>query len=531
MKTTRLPFLMSWAAFFAGCSGENPPPVTAPIATSPEPPIATAVASALASASAAAAPAEPPAEKVPLFVAADGFDRRVTIHPIAGATLISSYHFLGELKDGAIASRPELIAGADKAFESATIALGGRWPDAAWIGVNDDESLTRWSVKAFHRRGAKWVDGRPREPLGPLYSAVSAWSGGRVIALRNDLTHGKFVVDMLDGAKTALPEPGQLPSGQSRLLVHGGVALESGEVLAFGWAWGASEDRLAVERWAPGAKHGTFDELPIPEGTERAWPWGLHVRAPNEAYLAATLVKKGGETAPYLARFDGASWSPVRVPVDRDLYAVAGAPDGTLCVLGRGKLDDAQEAEAWCRPEGGAWRRLVFAESRIIPRQIWPRSAADVWVSALLPASAQSPTPNVLLRTTAPASVFHAPPSGQRERELDPYRPPIPGTPSCAKLFALLFTLSKASPADYDFPSTRAALKGHVEYASARFIEAEERGKRYFGAIVPNYELGTKLVALVKGNVAGSSPQLLCRDPPARRVLPIDLVTGELKKN
>ena len=99
----------------------------------------------------------------------------------------------------------------------------------------------------------------------------------------------------------------------------------------------------------------------------------------------------------------------------------------------------------------------------------------------------------------------------------------------CATPFVLLYTLAKTAPADYDFPATRDALKGHTELAGASFIEFSRGGKRFFGAVVPSGALGQKLVDAVKGKVVGSTPQLVCDGPAPDRTLAIDLATGKIK--
>lgn len=100
--------------------------------------------------------------------------------------------------------------------------------------------------------------------------------------------------------------------------------------------------------------------------------------------------------------------------------------------------------------------------------------------------------------------------------------------PSCGSPFVLLFTLAKTAAADYDFPSTRDAVKGHTELAGARFFEFSRGGKRYFGASVPTGEMGKKLVKIVSDKVKGSTPQLVCDAPSATRIVDIDLATGKI---
>lgn len=108
----------------------------------------------------------------------------------------------------------------------------------------------------------------------------------------------------------------------------------------------------------------------------------------------------------------------------------------------------------------------------------------------------------------------------------------LPGPPVdwCTTPFVLLYTLGRNAPASYDYPATRAALKGHREFAEkVSFVEFTREGRRYFGARVPDFDLGKQLATLVKAKVPGATPQLVCHDPPDLRPLDIDLATGELK--
>jgi hypothetical protein len=95
----------------------------------------------------------------------------------------------------------------------------------------------------------------------------------------------------------------------------------------------------------------------------------------------------------------------------------------------------------------------------------------------------------------------------------------------------VLYKLSRVAPKDYDFPLTRAALKGHPEYADVRFAETEDAGSRYFVAFVPDFAKGRSLTKLIVDKVQGAKPQLLCGEPPqVNREIGIDLATGAIKK-
>ncbi len=107
---------------------------------------------------------------------------------------------------------------------------------------------------------------------------------------------------------------------------------------------------------------------------------------------------------------------------------------------------------------------------------------------------------------------------------------PKSATEGCSSIYVLMYGITKVTPQDYDFPLTRKAVKGHPELAGARFAETEDNGKRYFGAFVPDLAMGKKLEKLVKDNVKGSKPAVLCAAPRVIRELEVDLKTGEVVK-
>jgi hypothetical protein len=91
----------------------------------------------------------------------------------------------------------------------------------------------------------------------------------------------------------------------------------------------------------------------------------------------------------------------------------------------------------------------------------------------------------------------------------------------CLEVFVSLYAVSRGAPADYDFPATREALKGHGELLAADFVEVDVRGKRVFGATVSSYDLAEKLARVIKAGVKGSSPQILCGRPRILRAVPM----------
>ena len=58
----------------------------------------------------------------------------------------------------------------------------------------------------------------------------------------------------------------------------------------------------------------------------------------------------------------------------------------------------------------------------------------------------------------------------------------------------------------------------------------KENAQKYFGAFVPDLDLGKRMVERIRKEVEVSSPQLLCAKPEVLRELPLDLRTGEVAR-
>jgi hypothetical protein len=98
-----------------------------------------------------------------------------------------------------------------------------------------------------------------------------------------------------------------------------------------------------------------------------------------------------------------------------------------------------------------------------------------------------------------------------------------PADESCEQVYVLLYTLSADAPADFDYPATRKALRGHDEFSTARFVETDDGERRYLGAFVTSLPLAKKLVSTVEHGVPKSKPIALCgTPPPIRRDLNFD---------
>jgi hypothetical protein len=104
-----------------------------------------------------------------------------------------------------------------------------------------------------------------------------------------------------------------------------------------------------------------------------------------------------------------------------------------------------------------------------------------------------------------------------------------PGGPKCDTNVVVLYGFTKVTPADYDFPLTRKAIKGHSELSGVSFAVTEERGKKYFVGRTPSFDKAAKLAKVIESGVQGSKPQIVCSEPTVLRELSIDLATGNVK--
>jgi hypothetical protein len=132
--------------------------------------------------------------------------------------------------------------------------------------------------------------------------------------------------------------------------------------------------------------------------------------------------------------------------------------------------------------------------------------------------AAPPPPPPAKSASPVPAASAPPPPSAAR--------PLIAATSDCHPVFVAFYTVQSGTPANYDFPQARSALRGQREFAGIEFVEIQLKNRRVFGAIAPNYLLGQRLAALVQSKVAGSAPQLLCGDPVILRVVPMHIGGG-----
>jgi len=312
-------------------------------------------------------------------------------------------------------------------------------------------------------------------------------------------------------------EQGFIPEGLRTL--PSGHAFMTGTICSPGD--GPQDGQTGVKHWSPDDPKGTVAVLPE-IGNKGFGLVHLVLRDEKDAYVGGnTTSLRYGERkdkTPYLAHFDGKSWTRYTLPFSDAITS--------LDVDAQGKVWIASATGAvFSRPAGGKWEEVMLpvgGEERkpMEGKSIWTRGPGDEWIIGAYGSR------YVVLHSGPPGEKAELPDLDTMETQVAELAMPVPLTWRCSTPFALLYTLSKVAPPDYDYPATREALKGHIEFKGAQFIEFKRLDKRYMGAFVPDAETGKQLVEFVKKKVPNSTPQLVCHAPKATREIKIDLVGG-----
>jgi hypothetical protein len=432
-----------------------------------------------------------------------------------------------------------------------------------------------------------------RAYYGGVLSTGTSFKGGDLYVIMEDgkwrfLFDSKkkgVTVPVMADAPKGLPCPkrlyrylelASLPAGELFGLGQACVAEDEGAE-----AWGGfmpSKGPLAVERWAAGARTSTLDVLPGQSGLRRAYSenvtarTSIYARSPNDVYVASSLSADGTEAGvrPYVAHFDGRAWSEIAMPAkgwltsfaaaskDEMLWAEIGGALYKKPAVHTGKdgpwervtpqiqndlrfWEIGPDASLWVRygdalfrrPQGGAWEEIAMPSRDSNGKAaVYLPTRLTFWNSEVIVVSdkeegREDQENAAILRSTKPEAVLRA---KAPRPELAPSALVKAATPRCSEVFVVLYKLAKTAPADFDFPLTREALKGHREFAKAEFAETLDGGRRYFVAFVPTFAMGQSLVKLVTEKVKGSAPQLLCGKPAVNRKIKFDLGTGAMVK-
>jgi len=491
-----------------GCGGAEPAPV-APAPPSPAPPPAASVAPAPLASARAELP-HPVAAASPFHVLAR-FGHAIELRPLGGELFVRGGAIpLARVEAGRVVEDERFGKGVGGFVGMRQLA--GHWPDDAWAVLTLTNGrvgwggLRKWKGDGWHVVGNDLVQTW-------IYAGLSPWSNGRLLALSfNSLSFDSKTPVRFKalGGRAGEPLPVFTQSSCGTLVrATDFTALPSGEVFAVGPA--CDDQKLAVEHWAAGKTKGEVAHLG--QGDPQNATFFL-VDAPDSVWLLASTWK---ETT--LAHFDGKAWSLEPSPFPRPVTSATRAPNGTAwAVTASGWTPEERVGELWKREKGGQWTQVPLPDGLKAAVEVAVTSDGAVWVAA----------DDALLGTAAPKGEVQKVDWKWDQQFPGTVRVPKPAREGCDSIFVLMYGITKVTPKDYDFPLTRQAIKGHTEFAGARFAETEDNGKRYFGAFVPNLAMGKQLEKLVKDKVKGSIPAVLCNSPKVIRELRLDLSSGEV---
>ncbi len=443
------------------------------------------------------------------------------IYPLKGAALVDAAGFLALLGDGPLRQSPAVMKGLEKG-ESGRIL--GSFPDGAWLVAAD--GTYKWT-------NDRWVENKLLREHETLL-AVAAWDDNRAVAAI--AMPGNDMRFFLVGGKPGVVLPAPYPADRTRPdggtdeaqaegeekdlackvkmkpgeLVLGG--LPTGELYAAGYVCEPTGHGGAiVERWEPKKVRGTVEALPKPESDHDPELRGVLARSPGEVLVYGA---EGLPRTPYLARFDGKTWSLDQAPFAGGIDTLAAADDGTLWATAAGAV--------WKKPSAAGWEQVPLPEG-VTAQAVWPRTAADVWVTGKL---AGAPGAGVLLRTRRTDSKDAL--GGGPTLALPP-RNAMSGmiaanhrffaTPACDKVYAHLYTLGpskdpatgKPTEVPKSFDALKPVFEGELK-GLAPVVE-DDGAYLYVGVPVPSLEVGHKLLAAYHEKNPKTASNLFCHEP------------------
>jgi hypothetical protein len=504
---------------------------------------------------------------------------------LSGTFEPASTFVLGRVTDTGIEDDPSLIRGIRRSDAENwrgfhLLSMEGSWPN--------DSTLSMWSeggervgsvVMEYAWKGDKWQLKPERPPRDDEYGVSQKWANGSTLWLHPYGTYPEFAV--VPRGKAKMPDFGSLrvrDTPEECLFDYGAMlATESGDVYLAGRYCGIfptheaptleKRGEAALARWTPG---GRAKLEPIPSVAKHA---ALRLTGLREAagkiYAFGTIVK-ADETAEesYIARSDPAGWTRVTAPFkSARRYEIES--DGTMWAWAEGTIyrrgasaEDWEKASlegvkdiawkeqrpAWAmtakelfrRGDDGTWAKIdvpkpsFSAEGAFQLDTIKLSPSGELWASASYAEKRQEWTQpeerHALLRFGAQQGASRCDAGGSGDHTFFQGWPAT-ASEACATPFALLVRVSKSAPATYDYPQTRAALKGHKELEGAEFVDIELEGRRYFGAKPKSLAQGRAAVEVVGKKVQGTRPELVCLAPKVTRTLPIDLTTGAVARS
>lgn len=502
-----------------------------------------------------------PDPAAPLAYAIDGYCVQADVDLLPNATLV---HF-GEHGVAAVArATDDGLEDWDRLSRGMVgYYLGhitGSYPDNLWFDVNNGGRAYNVDRQLRFEQD-HWVSAwGALDDQHVQYRQLVAVAGGAIAASYtcgngdgSDCTPGPLVAHGV----TAPPIAGD-GFRTSRL-----VPFAAGDVWAFGevcrGAYPNETCTTQVRRWKPGAKlavdvlAGAVQELR-----------SVVSRAPDDVTIS--LAGK-------VLHFDGMRWQPLawagklaggelHLAPDGALWRVDGAtgkierraPDGTVTDLSlpsglagyvgdtrRPAIDGIELGAPWAalgdgtvvRWEGSSWTNVplprspyAWSESKNnVPKaeSVRVRSAKDVWINVKYvewPAHYQTQLyeeRRALLRTQVPKETYRC-----RDGTFESF-PPL-ATAECKTPMVVLATIDAKTVTDW--PQSKKLLAGKKELAGTVLVELVAGSKKILGARVPSFDVGKKVLMVMRNGLPYSKPEMVCADPDQARVLAFDVSDG-----
>ncbi|WAS91224.1 hypothetical protein [Nannocystis punicea] len=217
-------------------------------------------------------------------------------------------------------------------------AVGGRWPDRAFLSAITEMSRTgmTYSVRSWRRRA--WVESPPPGAAKMLefYSDFAVASDGALLGLRGytppmfgegagDDASRRVTIDRLDDGSPPPWPP--LPHGRGAEQL---LTFADGSIVVVGIDPSFSP---SLHRWSPGGRK--WVELPRPPERGRPevgdGPAVIVGRDPARLYAHRCLA----DAQPALDRLSERTWKPFPQPPGGCITSLAEAPDGTLWLVNK----------------------------------------------------------------------------------------------------------------------------------------------------------------------------------------------------
>jgi hypothetical protein len=401
-----------------------------------------------------------------------------------------------------VGKRPELLYHVVSGFRSSA-------SDNYWLLRPDN----RWSVGAL-------------PSLPGLGKAIQRWSKDRWLEWRGPdprASAGTDVATSLPSFRVVLgpdkdKEVPSLPGSLEKRLRHEGFRQEtatifrSGEVIVVGTL--TEKDRIASLSWTDNPKEPRYFVAEVPGVSEDS---ELEILGGDS--LSAVRLRVDNR----VMKLEGGAWA-VESTVPKD-----GLPDvwfGSTLLRRVGTTMFARlAAGAPWKPVGGVANPKDVDQYYAVDSEgvIW-KTEDDLLLSSKPPAKQLPDVTEEALVKARKASILRGGSDDVTGAA------PTGGSTHCSMSYVLLDESPEKAVEGSDYSQIRSVLRGHSEFAKARFVVSREKGFQFFGALLPEEADASKLEDLVKKKVKSSGARVLCADPPGAQELKIDLATGSVVK-